>query len=67
MLCTGVSAKWCPVHGDCTCPNNNGDYDSLNDDDCPLHSASSQHAEEQGIQTAFGFVTYADFEQGANE
>lgn len=20
MICTGITAAWCPVHGDCTCP-----------------------------------------------
>lgn len=20
--CTGIAAKWCPTHGDCTCPVN---------------------------------------------
>ena len=41
ILCTGVSAGWCPIHGDCTC----ADPEDLNDDDCPRHSACSDHAE----------------------
>lgn len=43
LLCTGVSAVWCPIHGDCTCK----DPDDKNDDDCPLHSSYSDHAEAQ--------------------
>lgn len=37
--CTGVSATWCPICGDCTC----ADEADLNDDDCPLHSDESKH------------------------
>lgn len=39
--CTGISAVWCPIHGECTCEER-GD---LNDDDCPLHSFTSTHGE----------------------
>lgn len=46
VQCTGVSAAWCPIHGDCTCPEINADGErDMNDGDCPLHSASSDHAE----------------------
>jgi uncharacterized protein (TIGR02996 family) len=38
--CEGVSARWCPNCGDCTCRN---PEDSLNDADCPLHSINSDH------------------------
>jgi hypothetical protein len=41
--CTGISATWCPVHGDCTCR----DPDDKNDDDCPLHAAASTHGLDQ--------------------
>jgi len=41
--CTGVSARWCPVHGDCTCEPG-GDAD-LDEPDCPLHGTASDHAE----------------------
>ncbi len=47
--CSGVSAGWCPIHGDCTCKN----PDDKNDETCPLHSAASNHGERQGPQ----FVT----------
>ena len=42
-LCTGVSASWCPIHGDCSCVEGSDNFH--NDDDCPLHSAASNHAE----------------------
>lgn len=40
--CTGVSARWCPVHGDCTCAE---EHEDLNEPDCPLHGTASNHAE----------------------
>lgn len=41
-ICTGISARWCPVHGDCTCP----DESDLCEEWCPLHGLASSHAEE---------------------
>jgi len=38
--CTGVSAVWCPIHGDCTCK----DREDQNDEECPLHGLPSTHA-----------------------
>ena len=55
MHCTGVSAHWCPIHGDCTC---RAPEERMSDEDCPLHSPLSDHAEEQGIDTTWGFVEY---------
>jgi hypothetical protein len=49
--CTGLTATWCPVHGDCRCPHvyyADGDEPqgrTLNDPACPLHAVSSSHAE----------------------
>lgn len=46
--CTGLTAMWCPVHGDCTCHEDElyegqpGPHDA---DNCPLHSPLSDHAE----------------------
>jgi hypothetical protein len=41
--CTGLTARWCPIHGDCVCPEGwDGDMD---EPDCPLHASASQHAE----------------------
>lgn len=40
-VCTGLTARWCPIHGDCTCPAEfPGD-----DHSCPLHGSFSQHAD----------------------
>jgi len=39
--CTGVTAVWCPVHGDCACPY---PQVALQDPDCPLHAPDSAHA-----------------------
>lgn len=38
--CTTITARWCPVHGQCGCAP---DYD-LDDRDCPLHAHASAHA-----------------------
>lgn len=37
--CTGLSAAWCPIHGDCICDRENG----LDHEECPLHNRGSQH------------------------
>lgn len=50
--CTGIAATWCPVHGDCCCPVYwlgeavHREERHLDSPSCPLHSASSTHAEE---------------------
>ena len=38
--CTGLTAAWCPVHGDCTCDRESDDWDEV---DCPLHNQLSSH------------------------
>ena len=43
--CTGTSASWCPVCGDCKCPDNDYGERTLDDESCPLHSRQSKHAE----------------------
>ena len=55
VVCTGVTASWCPIHGDCTCPRHPlhgytvDSHDSLepgmNDPACPLHAPDSEHGE----------------------
>ncbi len=42
--CTGMTARWCPIHGDCDCPETNaiGDWDFT--PRCPLHGDASNHA-----------------------
>lgn len=45
-VCTGLTARWCPVHGDCNCPQDrfdDRDMDGLGN--CPLHRMESTHAE----------------------
>ena len=44
--CTGLAASWCPVCGDCKCPDR--ELGDINDPDCPLHNNSSDHAEPVG-------------------
>lgn len=45
--CTGLTATWCPVHGDCTCTRHEDsvevDFDEMGT--CPLHAHGSDHAE----------------------
>lgn len=46
--CTGFSAKWCPVCGDCSCPTREGGDTgerTMEDPGCPLHAPSSKHGE----------------------
>jgi hypothetical protein len=39
--CTGLTDRWCPIHGDCTCEDVEiGGPDS---EDCPLHGTESTH------------------------
>lgn len=47
--CTGVTAQWCPVHGDCACPEDEQRPGERTFDDprCPLHAPTSKHAEEE--------------------
>lgn len=53
--CTGFAASWCPVCGHCTCPRDkDGGLPARPDGEgrawsasCPLHGATSTHAEGQ--------------------
>lgn len=45
--CTGISAGWCPVHGDCTCPRDGTDTREEQADDCPLHGTASNHGDDE--------------------
>lgn len=52
-VCTGLSASWCPIHGDCSCAPNPAIADPerawqdrhMDDPGCPLHAPRSSHAE----------------------
>jgi len=42
--CTGSSARWCPIHGDCVCKYDEEGADWETNPQCPLHGDSSSHA-----------------------
>jgi uncharacterized protein (TIGR02996 family) len=44
--CTGASANWCPVCGDCCCPR---PEDAKNDPRCPLHAPMSRHGDDDSV------------------
>ncbi len=46
--CTGMTATWCPTHGECRCTNRleDGEF-TLDDFGCPLHGADSPHAADK--------------------
>ena len=55
LSCTGLTARWCPVHGTCTCPEGSFDGNSQYllaeveaDEACPLHDLASSHPEPGG-------------------
>lgn len=41
--CTGLTARWCPIHGDCTCQWDGYGPEAMDDPNCPLHSWQSTH------------------------
>lgn len=43
--CEGLTARWCPRCGTCTCPPESSDLATLK---CPLHGLASQHGEDDG-------------------
>lgn len=60
LLCTGIMAQWCPIHGDCTCPpdpdgyrNPFAEFNGENQTafDCPLHGETSGHATAGMVET----------------
>lgn len=48
--CTGLTAAWCPVCGDCTCALLPSGEPCLDSEHCPLHSVHSKHAETQTLE-----------------
>ncbi len=66
--CTGISASWCPIHGDCACPRNSsgetisddGEDFAKNSERCPLHAPWSDHGERVIVKTAWGDVLLSD-------
>lgn len=54
--CTGLTAIWCPIHGDCSCGHGGGpaiDIANMDDADCPLHGIASDHAEAEREYVGF--------------
>ena len=45
MSCTGHSAFWCPICGDCTCERAHDGECCFDGKDCPLHGVTPKHAE----------------------
>lgn len=43
--CSGISATWCDIHGDCTCEDLGNGERTLDDNGCPLHDGRSEHGE----------------------
>ncbi len=63
--CTGISAGWCPIHGDCKCPidpetgetmSDDGQELARNSEKCPLHAPWSNHGEQEFAGTIWGSV-----------
>lgn len=54
--CTGISANWCQICGDCCCLEDENGCLDLTSDDCPLHSRGSKHGEIEIVETAWGPV-----------
>ena len=68
MGCSGISAGWCPIHGDCICPVDergehitmDGEGFGLDNPDCPLHAGNSTHGDVQVISTIWGPIQLGD-------
>ena len=48
VVCTGLTATWCPIHGDCNCarrPDGDIEFEG-GEHSCPLHAINSPHAED---------------------
>ena len=46
-VCTGLTAFWCPLCGDCTCERReDGERDDMTAEGCPLHDMASPHAKD---------------------
>lgn len=59
--CTGLTARWCPRCGDCSC----GPYPAeLNSERCPLHRHGSDHAEDPTTPGQLSLPPLTDREAG---
>jgi hypothetical protein len=62
--CTGMNDRWCPTHGDCSCPG--GGDPNLESRTCPVHSLSSDHGiwEPFVLQVSAGDCVIASYRCG---
>ena len=44
--CTGITASWCPVCGDCKCERPSDFAGDMDQPNCPLHALNSTHGED---------------------
>jgi hypothetical protein len=58
IACTGVDARWCPEYGTCVCSVSELGFGDLDDQCCPLHSASSTHGDAERQATAGQVAVY---------
>jgi|SRR6266567_384926 len=47
VVCTELTARWCPIHGTCCCKP-----EAMNDPHCTLHSPNSSHPDGQTTSRA---------------
>ena len=64
VLCTGLSAFWCPRCGDCTCERAHDGDCCFDDRNCPLHGHASHHAETIELAQAEQLVRTMALAQG---
>lgn len=64
MSCTGHSAFWCPVCGDCTCDRAHDGECCFDGKDCPLHGVTSKHAETVSLDECRAKISHLAAEQG---
>lgn len=53
-VCEGPTARWCPLHGDCTCTHGDDGGRAIDDPACPLHAEASRHGEEFSATQFYG-------------
>jgi hypothetical protein len=67
VICTPLSALWCPLCGQCSCTRvrrEHGYACGWDNPLCPLHGANSGHADNQRLVEAEGFVDRMAARQG---
>jgi len=64
VACTGISASWCPICGDCTCPRDDCGERVRRGDDCPLHGREGAHPDRTWTPDPLGVLRAAHFGAG---